>query len=376
MDILLNKAKINDSKLKSYITKTVAGNLSSLAEPCFYANVKKDFYEMLKICNLTEQDIKDFAKRRWSKRKEAKFATVTNHVANFYVFLLQYFLKKRDMQTYNYLMVFYIIRHYSALMHKHFSKFCNPDVFKYALETLTKTHLFIREKTISNALYYMSQEMTRRWTSALQKNDLDAISLFMQESRHRVSQSIKSFAQTYYKVSKEGAGLKTEEQPSDNEDDENAYQMQSSEKSTKVVDSLVHKIVVYRYSNRKAQEEARRISKINASLATQIVSKLGNTKHSDIIRLIYKLYLADLNNMNDLCGKTYEKYVRDLMSLKRTKQRIYFKQQINILLMDLLKEFGYAKKYTSSNSQTQFLINLFLAYYLTLLLKYNVCFNQ
>jgi hypothetical protein len=130
---------------------------------------------------------------------------------------------------------------------------------------------------------------------------------------------------------------------------------------------------VYRYSDRKAQEEARKLSKINASLATQIVTKLSNVKNSDSIRLILKLYLKDLKETKNLCGKDYDKYVRQLMTIKRTKQKIYFKQQINILLMSLLRDFGYKQKYSKLTSQTQFLINLFLAYYLTMLVKNSVC---
>jgi len=371
MEQLLQKSKIKDSQLKTLITRIVAKNLSALAEPCFYPELKKHYYEMLKLTGLTEKDVKEFKKRRWAGKKEAKFATNMDDIANFLIFLIQYFLKKRDKQAYTYLMTLYVIRHYANLMHKHF-KYCNEDAFKYALETLTKTHLFAREKTISNALYYMAQEMMRRWTSALQKNDLDAIGMFMRESRHRVSQSIKSFAQTYYKISEEGIGIRTGEDPS--EDSEDSYQQQTGgEKSTKLVDSIVQKITVYRYSDRKSQEEARKISKINASLATQILSKLNNTKHSDSIRLILKLYVKDLQDANQICGKQYEKYVRDLMSLKRTKLKIYFKQQVNILLMKLLKEIGYSKKYSKLTSQTQFLINLFLAYYLTMLVRNTVC---
>jgi hypothetical protein len=369
METLLAKAKMKDSQLKSLISRVVAKNLGSLSEPCFYPEMKKHYYEFLKLTGLTEKDIKEFAKRRWKGRKEANFATNKNPIANFYVFLLQYFLSKRDRQTYNYLMVLYVIRIYANLMHKHF-KYCNPDAFKYALETLTKTHLFAREKTISNALYYMSQEMTRRWTSSLQKGDLDAIGFFMREARHRVSQSIKSFAQTYYKVSEEGVGIKSDET---SDEDEDAYQKQSTEKTMKVVDDVTKKITVYRYSDRRSQEEARRISKINASLATQIVGKLNNTKHSDNIRLILKLYVKDITNIKQLCGKEYEKHIRDLMSLKRTKQKIYFKQQVNILLMNLLKQFGYTQKYNKLTTQTQFLVNLFLAYYLTLLVRHSVC---
>jgi hypothetical protein len=195
----------------------------------------------------------------------------------------------------------------------------------------------------------------------------------MQESRHRISQSVKSFAQTYYIVSEKGLGLKTEELPTDNEDDENSYQEKSAEKGSRVIEDIVSKIAIYRYKDVTAQEKARTLSKINSSLATQIVNQLNNPKHSDILRLIFKKYIEELSNMKQLCGKEYEKYVRQLMSLKRTKMKIYFKQQVNILLLQLLKDFDYSEKYNSQTSQTQFLINLFLAYYLTMLLRNTLC---
>lgn len=373
MEELLSKAKVKDAQLKRLISQVVSKNLSALSEPCFYPELKKHYYEFLKLTGLTEKDIREFVKRRWAGKKEARFSTNTNAVANFYVFILQYFLQKKDKQAYTYAMILYIIRHYSNLMHKHF-KFCNEEAFKYALETLTKTHLFSREKTISNALYYMAQEMIRRWTTSLRTNDLDDIGLFMRESRHRVSQSIKSFAQTYYKATEEGVGIKSEEPP--NEDDENSYQQQSTSKTAKIVDNITQKITVYRYSDRKAQEAARKLSKINASLATRIVSKLNNTKHSDAIRLILKLYVKDIKDAKQICGKEYEKYVRQIMSIKRTRLKLYFKQQVNLLLISLLKEFGYTTQYNKLTTQTQFLINLFLAYYLTMLIRNTVCLKK
>lgn len=369
MEQLLSKAKINDAKLKSYVAKVVAKNLASLSEPCYYPELKKHFYDFLKMTNLTEKDIKEFVKRRWKGRKEAKFAIQNDVGANFYIFLLQYSLKKRDKMAYRYLMVFYIIRNYANLMHKHF-KYCNDETFKYALEVLTKTHLFAREKTISNALYYIANEMVRRWSRGLRSGDLDAISKFMQDSRSRVSQSMKSFAQTYYKAAEEGAALRSEKEPSE---EENIYQIKAAEKGAKLADEITKKITVYRFTDGRAQEAARNLAKINSSLATQIVSKLNNIKHSDNLRIIYKLFLKDLKDSQSLCGKKYESYVRHLMSIKRTKMKIYFKQQVNFLLMNLLDEIGYKSKYDKLTSQTQFLINLYLAYYLTMVLRNTVC---
>jgi len=369
MEQLLKKAKIKEAQIKSLTVKVVAKNLSSLAEPCYYPALKKHYYEFLKLSGLTEKDIKEFVKRRWKGRKEEKFATQTNALANFYVFLMEYFLTKRDKTTYQYLMIFYIIRHYANLMHKTF-KYCNEDAFKYALEVLTKTHLFAREKTISNALYFMAQQMIQKWTRGLRNGDLDSISAFMQESRHRVSQSMKSFAQTYYKASEENRGIRSEELP---DEDENSYQKQTGEKTNKIIDDVTKKITIYKYVDRKAQEDARKLVKISSSLATQIVGKLNNTKYSDNIRLILKLFIKDLKKTDALCGKEYYTYVRQLMSLKRTRMTIYFKQQVNLLLLQLIDEFGYTKQYYSVTSQTQFLINLYLAYYLTIILRNSVC---
>lgn len=372
MDKLLDIAKINDSQIKSIVSRSTAQQLSSLAEPCYYPDLKKYYYEFLKACNLTEKDIREFTKRRWTGKKESKFMTNMDAISNFYIFLMQYFLKKRDKQTYLYLMLFYVIRQYTGLMNKHFS-FCKDDVFKYALETLTKTHLFSREKSISNALYYIAQEMIRRWTKSIANNDLDSIGLFMREARHRVSQSVKSFAQTYYSASEKGLGIQTQELPTDNEDEDNAYQQQTQEKANKLIDDITKKIVIYRYTDRKSQEQARRLSKINSSIATQITSKLNNTKFSDNIRLIYRLYFKEITSMNQICGSDYEKHVRGMMSIKRTKSKIYFKQQIGILLDSILDEFNYKDNYNKLTSQTQFLINLYLAYYLTMLIKTSTC---
>lgn len=370
MEQLLKKANIKDSQIKSLITRIVAKNLSSLSEPCYYPELKKHYYEFLKLTGLTEDDIKQFTKRRWTGRKEIKFLTHNQPAANFYIFLMQYFLSKRDKIAYQHFMIFFIIRYYANLMHKSF-KYCNDDTFKYALDILTKTHLFIREKTIPSALYYVANEMVRRWTRGLRTNDLDSISRFMQDSRTRVSQSMKSFASTYYKAAEEGKGLKTAQEPTD--DEENEYQYKSTEKSAKLVDEITRKITVYRFTDHKIQEEARNLSKISSSLATQIVSKLNNTKHSDNIRIILKLFIKNLKDSSSLCGKKYEGYVRQLMSIKRTKMKIYFKQQVNILLLNLLDEIDYKKKYSKVTSQTQFLINLFLAYYLTMILRRTVC---
>jgi len=367
---LLLKSKIDKSNLKRILTKVAATNLSRLSEPCFYPAVRKNFHEFLRLCNLTEKDTKEFTKRRWGNRKESRFKVHMDSKTNFYIFLMQYFLLERDQPSFQTMMVFFIIRYYANLMFKQI-QFCNPSLFRYALEHLTKTHLFSRERTIPNALYYLSNEMIKKYQRSLREDNLDEISKFIQESRTRISQSVKSFAETYYKASKEGSGITTLPEPPETEED--TYQYQVIEKSTRSVDEVTRKITIYKYIDKNAKEESKKLTRVSYELVELISSGITNTKYSDDVRIILQLFVKDLKNVNVICGKTYYEYVRRLMAIKRTKSTVYFKQRINILLIKVLEDIKFKKRFELLTSQTKSLINLFLAYYLTMTLRNTIC---
>lgn len=370
MDKLLSKSKINKTRLKSTMLKAAGFSLSSLSEPCFKPKTKKHYFDFLRQCNLTEKDIKEFTKSQWKGRKEARFQLHNDPKTNFYIFLMWYFLQQKDQIGFRTTMLFFVIRHYRALLDKHI-KFCNEDIFRYVLDHMSKTHLFSREKTIGNALYYLSDEMIRRYKKSIEKGDIDQISKFIQECRHRISQSVKSFANAYYDAVKQGGKIKTQNDLP--EDEENSFQYEDMAKSERAVEDVTKKITVYHEVDRIAQENSRKVTKVNSSISTLIVNKIGNVKYTDNVRLILKLFIKDLNNIKQICGNDYYKYVRKLMSLKRTSSQIYFKQQINILLMKILEDVKYKNKYEKLTNQTQFLINLFLAYYITMVFRNSIC---
>ena len=371
MKTLLEKSKINKPALKRFLTKVTAQNLSRLSEPCFYPRLFQFYPEFLRLCRLTEKDVKEFTKRRWHGRKEAKFLIQSEPKANFYIFLMHYFLLKKDRTGYQTTMLFFVIRYYANLMKgTYFKEYCNEAVFKYALERLARTHLFVREKTISNALYYISQEMIRRWTKDLEEENLDRISKFMQECRHRIEQSLQSFAGAYYKASKEGIGLKTQPTPSD--DEENAYQYQTIEKGIRAVDEVTRKITVYKYVDKLSQTEAKKITKASSELANLISVNLVNLRYSDDIRITLQLFVKGLENVDMICGKSYFKYVKKLMS-RRGEATKSFKHRVNVLLLKVLVDINYKGRYDKLTNQTKLPVNLFLAYYLTMILRNTVC---
>ena len=367
----MDTTKIKDSQIRNTLTKIVSKNLSALVQPCFKPSLQTHYFELLRLTGLTDKDIKLYAKNKWKGRKEEKFFTHKDPKSNFYIFLMTYFLQKNDLISFKLMMLFFIMRHYRARMDIHFPKFCNEDLFRYALEKINRTHLFAREKTIPNSIYFIANEMIKKYQKAIKNDDLDGISAFMQESRTRIRQSVASFAETYYKANEEGAGIKTEEDPSD--DQENDFQYKSEEKSTRSIDEVTRKITVYKYIDKKAEDEARKICRVNRSAAIVISNNINDVKYADNIRIVLQFFIKDLKNRNEVCGKEFYKYVRDLMAIKRQRAKVSFKQQVNELTLKVLEDSKYIDRYNKLTPQTQFLLNLYLAYYLTMIFRSKVC---
>ena len=371
MERLLEKSKISYSTLKRYVAKITATELSRLSEPCYYPSFKKHIFELLKICGLSEKDIKDFTKEFWEDTFITKWKTAgleRDHISNFLIFIMYALIKKGDKNTYTNLMVFFNIRYYTNLMHR-MIKHCNIDVFKFTLESLVKNHLFAVHKTIGNAIFYLSKEMIKKHTVPISNPNPENISKFIRESRHRLFQSIRSFAETYYRVHKSGAAFKT---PFEDEEGV-SLEYQESAKTAKIINDVVNKICVHKTIDKKALMDAKTITKISTSFATMITKDLSNTKNTEEIKLILELFLKNLKSVDSIYGKKYLEYVKKLMSIKRTRMRVYFKKQIEDLLVNILKDIKQYKKYEKQSSQTKHLNKLFLAYYITMVLRNIIC---
>ena len=367
MNILLQQSNINYPRLKKTIYEITAEELSNLTEPCYYPSLKKYYFEFMYLCGIKEKDIKDFVKRFYRGTPEAKWKLQVDPKTNFYMFIMHALLLKNEISAYRSMLAFFVIRNYTNLIYKQI-QFCNKDVFKYTLEHLAKTHLFSREKTIPGAIFYISKEMEKKHTSGLKSPNVPATSKFITECRTRISQSIKSFAEMYYKASKEGSSIR---EPYEDEDSEHQYQQ--LEKTSRVINDIVKNITVYRIIDQKAINEARTLTKIRMSLSVMISEGLRDVKYADNIRIILELFAKSITSVDNLCGKEYYNYVRSLMAIKRTKSMIYFKQQINVLLLGVIKDLNSTKQYNSLTKQTQSLVNLYLAYYITMCMKNSVC---
>ncbi len=365
---LLEKSNVNKDKLKRFINKVTAEQISAMSEPCYSAPFKKEYFELLKAIGLEEKDIRDFINRFYIER-ESGDKILKDLGTNVVLFIIYYFLHIKDVPSYITAMMYLSIKFYSSEYHKFFPTFCNPDLFKYTLDHLNKTHLFYREKTISNALFYISNDIRRKHTKDIERyDDPEKISKIVYEFRNRIKQSIRSFANLYYQFSEEGIKITTSQA-----EDEETIPEQILERGQRAIDTTVKNIIVYKQIDKKALEDAKRITGININLANVIVETLGNTKYNDHIRLIYELFIKDLHDIKQLCGTDFYGYVQNLMAIKRTSKPIYFKQQISEFLNIILVDSGYSEKFKSLTAQTKFAASSFLAYYLAIYLRNLIC---
>lgn len=370
MKQLIEKSNYNIRGLKTLITKFAAREFDSLSEPCYYPKTKLAYHEMLSMMKLTDKQVKEFVKRQYKGTKAEKWLLWQDPATNLLIVIMHLFLLHRDNAAFKTTLAYYMFFQYGRLMNKQL-KYCNDDIFRHTIDTLTRTHLFVREKTIANSLYYLSNEVKRKYEKDIQEWNLDRIIEFISASRHRISQSVKSFVNNYYKSKESGSSIKMQDDTGD--EDSNAYQYKSLERGKSKIDETVRKLTVYKIVDKGALETAKKISKVKSSVAESIAKEMINAEYSDNVSMILNLYLKELRESNQLCGSGYEKYLRSLMSVKRSNATVYFKQQVNVLLIKVLHNLKLTNQYNSYTSQTQFIVNLFLASYITLIFKSTMC---
>jgi hypothetical protein len=359
-------------ELQRLITKLAATEISGISEPCYFPPLKKSYNELLNVSGVSDSEIKNFIKRMLQGKISAEFK-VMQPDAVLILLIMHLFIKNKNNVALSDTMVYYMVRQYSHVMSRQFPKYCKPEVFSYALSTLTKTHLFIREKTIANSIIYLSKELLLRYAKDISRWNVDELVKFVQASRHRISQSAKSFAETYYRADKEGYGLKTIVEPTEDQEEKGIFQKQFVERGKYVIEEVVKKLTIYRFVDRNALDYAMKFTGVKEEMAHSLLRELMSPKYSEELKMILTLYIKKMEDKSQLCGKNYIVFVRSLMTIKRTTDVIYFKKQILELLRTLLENTKNINKYKDLTNQNQFNLAAFLAIYLTSLFKNSIC---
>lgn len=365
MEELLKKADISP-QLRNFLLRVVSEESSNLTEPCYYPKLKAKYFQLLSRTGLTEEEIKTFIDKFYEGSKVRQTWFLERSPFTILLLLIAfYFTKKKDMVGYIAAWNFLVIMYYSNFLHKNL-KFCNKNIFSYTLDHLTKTHLFYRERTIPSALTFLARQLSRKYRREIKFPDPNDFSKLIRETRTRVAASLKSFLNSYFSYQKEGVGYVT----SDEEDEMTSLISMSTQRQKEFIRSVAEKISIYRHIDRKAIEDARKITRVSSSLAKDIAASLNNPKYSRDLELILTLFFESSKQTRVVCSPIYFSHIRKLMAIKRTTKQVYFKKQILLLLDQVLKDIKFKQ---TTTQQTKFMMNLYLAYYITMVFRNIVC---
>jgi len=362
----------NRAKLKKFFHVVVSQELMSLAEPCYAPKIKKYENTLYNFLNISKSDLQIEIKKFYKGTAAEKWLLENDSNTNLLILIMHYFLTKRDMVGFRTAMLFYNIRQYSNLFHRNFT-FCQPDVFKFTLENISKSHIYSREKTVANAVYHFSNQMTNRWTKTLTAFDSPKqISKFVRECRHRHAQSIKSFTISYYKnTESDNARIKqTKEEITNSEGETSA--VESSQKTPQKIIDLVEKISLYRYVDINALETSLRLNNVNKIYGQLIVKEIGKPENHDNLIAIYKMYITNLKNVSDICSSKFIGEIKKIFRSKDTKAR-FFKESCSELLVKCIYEAKLKDKYKNLSIQSKYMYLNFLIFYLCWSLKNYIC---
>jgi hypothetical protein len=371
MKTLIANSNIQEKKLRYEIIKLTADQLSSLSEPCYFPPFKKDYFVFLRLTGLTEKDFQEFIKRFYVMERKSQDLILKDIGTNVVLFMLHYFLSTKDVIAYQSTLVYLGIKFYGSEAIKYFRTFCNPDLFKYSLENLSKTHLFNTKKTIANAIYYLALEMDKKYRKVvLEFNDPLKISDFVYAYRTRIAQSTRALGRMYYKMKDKTGGFKA---PQEYEEEGEFQKQKIEERGQRIIDEITKHITVYKQIDNKALNDAKTITKIDSNLASEIVKEITDLKYTKDIQFILEVYIREISNFSQMCGNEFFNHVRSLMAIKKTNKVVYFKQQIILLTEKAIKEAGLESKFNKLLPQSKFNVYLFVSDYLCMYLRNFIC---
>jgi len=241
------------------------------------------------------------------------------------------------------------------------SHICLPDVFQSALDSLSKNHMFVKQRSIAASIIYYSNAVFIRYKQDFIEDDSMRIFRLIYEIKTRINQSVRSLFVKYYKIYKDKDLNKTK--------DEESYDQSHESKLKEFVSQISNDICIYRKKNNAAIITASQLTKFNKKLSIRYSEAIAQPKLSDNVRLALYLLLKDQKSLDIIKSNQLLELVRSLMAIKSTKQHIYFKKVINDIQNEIVKDLNIEAWYGGLSVQSIATSKNFIAYYLAIFLR-------
>ena len=356
-------AIIDHNKLHKFILNVIGNELNNLVEDCYYPKIANIFKDMYYLTNTDDKKLKLYSKTRYPDKK---WNLLHNPKTTLLVLITQEFIKRNDMAAAKATFHLFSLMYYTNLMHKYI-RYCNPNYFRTALNNLSHNHLFISKKTIGSSVVYLSSAVFIRREAVLRQDDADGIQKTIFELRHRLNQSVQSFARKYYEISKTGGVITSEE----NDDDRKEKELY--DRKLRGLSSLISKdVCVYGKIDDKATRNAIALTKFNRKTSAEYSSELAKVGYSDELEICVYLLLKNVTDLSFVKSVKFLDYVQKLMAVKVSKKPVYFKKSLIILHDEIVASLNYQEWFDGLSIQSKSVSRKYLAYYIAFIVRHHV----
>lgn len=367
-DIIKDKIKLDLPRLYRLIARQVGFMLNGLSGPCFRVKTKNFQYIIYREIGVSEKEWKNFAVQS-ENQLGAKGKGNTYRVPFTYALAYLYYraIKANKLKMAETFLLYSLIKYYGSAFDKFLPNGCHDETFRYTIENLVKVHLYHREKTIANALIFLSKHIHKKFSPRIKKTvdwPIELMHDFMHDGRDRVNQSTRTLGNAYYKYREIGKGISINADSSDDDENKNMNQTTTgADRKTAAIDKFIKSMFVYKNYDRGAIQEAKTVSRVKNNLAETIIPVIHNKKSQENIKIILTSFLKEVLDTKSLCGKEFFKLVKGLMMKRNYKDSFVFRNLVIEFSNSLYEEAAMPTK--QINHRDKISLDLFIALYIT-----------
>jgi hypothetical protein len=348
--------KVDEVACHRYISKVVGAEYSRLTKPCYYPKLTIYFQDIQEITGFTNEHIETFKKGILDPY--SKYVIYNDKYTVLILMCILYFFVVKKLDTAKLFYQFLAIKFYSSRFHIHF-KFCKDDLFVMALEQLSHKHLFKVKGGVGSAIDYIYRTEYEKYQYTLSKpvkniSDKELVAM-VYSLRTRIAQSVRSFAEVYYKIFEKGEGIKkTKEEEEEGESG-----------SALAADKYSMIICTYGQIDKLALGQAISQSGIMKGPAVSIVTQFSTSENREKLRFIITL-ITRIEKITNICTETgRNRIIRKIISdVKFNNYSV--KEEIKDLIYSLDSGYQFRTLHVPQ-------LVMFFCHYLTLFLKYRIC---
>lgn len=357
---------LNLKELHTYILTKVSIEFNELVKDCYYPKIAVLFKELLHRTQSTEKGLIEYSKNKYKFIPfSSKFKLLHDPYTTLLILIMQEFLKQKDVagaETTFHLMT---LRYYTNLLYRYTTSqgknLCVPEYFRGAFSQLSKNHIFNRQKTISNSIIYFSRTLFTKYKTDVQADRSLMIFKMIHELRSRLNQSIQSFFHKYYEIAKNKGVISQEE--------EKQWDPTHETQIKEFIDRISKDICIYKKIDHGAIKHSVEVTKFNKRLADDYAKELSVPNYIDNINVALFLLLKEIKDTNVIKENQFLDYVKKLMSVKTSKQPIYFKKIITSIHDSVIIQLNLTQWYDHLSLQSKAISRNFVAYYLAFYLR-------